>query len=308
MENKNLKPIINEYIVKDILAKKELSNLDPGFVSRKVIDYLNTHPKLSKKIGTEETGRREKARGEIGRRRTGKQDFDFKRLQRAKQYKELVKNIRTGLREVYGVFIMKDYHKRQLLLQELRKNPSPDNHNKILALHKSSKERLPYYQLVYKKIFNIIMPRPKRIVDLACGLNPFSYPYLGFKPRYLACDLSAKDLEFVQEYFDSQNIPSSTLQLDLLKDDLKGLAEPGDLVLLLKTLDSLESLQRNSSKNVLKALNAPNLVVSFSTKSLGGSKNISDERRAWFDRLVKELGYKKHFFRIPNEAFYVLAR
>jgi len=185
-----------------------------------------------------------------------------------------------------------------------------ENHNNILALHKSSQERLPYYLMVYKKIF-AITGSPTRIVDFACGLNPFSYSYissLGYKPEYLACDLALKDLEFIQEYFKIMKIKGAIQKVDLVKENLNKLAADSDLVFLFKTLDSLEAIKWNVSEQVIKEIKAKHIIVSFSTKSLGGKKPIKKEKRAWFERLCKKLGYKTESFEIPNEIFYVLTK
>jgi predicted RNA methylase len=233
---------------------------------------------------------------------------EYPKFRRSKEHEAILKRVRVELREIYGVFIQEDYKKRFELLEKLEKNPSLENHNKILALHKSSQERLPYYPLVYKKIFEIT-GFPKRILDLACGLNPFSYPYLWCKPEYVACDLAEKDLEFIQDYFSVMNIKGLTKKIDLTKDDagiVGTISEGSDLVFLFKALDSLEAVKRNISEQILKSLKAKFIVVSFSTKSLGGKKTIKKQRRAWFERLVNRLGYKMHTFEIPGELFYII--
>lgn len=281
-------------IVGDILAKKELRNLDEELVMEKVKRVLATHKKINEKL----------------------KQRKYSEFKRSKEYKELIKKVRAELREVYGVFILKGYGKLPGLLAKLKKNPSLENHNKILALHKSTKERLPYYALVYKKIFEI-SGKPKRIIDLACGLNPFSYPYiahLGIKPEYVACDLADKDLEFIKKYFGIMGIKGKVKKINLIKGNLMDVEKPREvenkntLVLLLKALDSLETIQRNISEKVLKSLKSRFVVVSFSTQSIGGRKTIKKERRIWFDRLIKRLGYEYMTFEIPGEIFYVLSK
>lgn len=278
-------------VVKDILEKKELRNLDNDFVAEKVKKYIDAHKKIKEKI-----------------KQTDKDNF--KRLQRAKEYKELVKGVRAELREIYGVFILKGYKKLPKLLEELKKDPSIANHNKILKLHKSSKERLPFYPIIYKKMFEIT-GKPKRIIDLACGLNPFSYPYLECEPEYIAYDLAQKDLDYIKEYFGIMEIKGIVKKIDLLNLDKSNLCEIGrknDLVLLLKTVDSLETIKRNISQEVLESIKADNVVVSFSSISIGGRKAIKKEKRAWFEKLVDRLGYKFVVFEVPGEVFYILSK
>ncbi|HJX05896.1 MAG TPA: hypothetical protein VJ461_04235 [Candidatus Nanoarchaeia archaeon] len=270
-------------LVKDILAKKELNNLNEGFVAEKLNEFLAKNKDIREKLGTSKYGQ----------------------FRRSKEHELVIKKVRAELREIYGVFILSDYKKRYELLEAIRKSPSPENHNRILELHKSSKERLPYYGLVYKKIFDAT-GLPERIVDLACGLNPLSYPYLGCKPEYLACDLAEKDLEFIKEYFAIMRIRGSVKKVDLIKDNVSKIVKGIDIVFLFKTLDSLESVKWNISQELLKRLKAKSIVVSFATKSLGGKKAIKKERRAWFERLAKEQNYTFESFEIPGEIFYIL--
>ncbi len=270
-------------VVKDVLAKKELNNLNEDFVLEKVNLFLAKNKVIAEKL----------------------KNTEYPKFRRSKEHEEIIKKIRTKLREVYGVFIQDDYKKRFKLLEELKKNPSLENHNKILALHKSSQERLPYYSAVYKKIFEIT-GIPKKLVDFACGLNPFSYPYLGCKPEYVACDLAEKDLEFIQDYFEMMNVNGYTKKVDLIKDEASEMTKGTDVVFLFKTLDSLETVKWGNSEALLTKIKAECIVVSFSTKSLGGKKTIKKEKRAWFERVVRKLGYKTQIFEIPGELFYVL--
>lgn len=275
-------------LVMDILAKKELSNLNQDYITEKVNDFLKTHKKINEKLKTN----------------------DYAKFKRSQEYKEVVKRVRSELREVYGVFILKDYKKRFKLLEKLKKSPSLENHNKILTLHKSSKERLPYYPLIYKRIFEITGSQ-RRIVDLACGLNPFSYPYLSYKPDYLACDLAEKDLNFIKEYFKVMKIRGQTRKIDLIKiikSNLRDIVKKNDLVFLFKTLDSLETLKKNISEQILKNIRSQFIVVSFSTKSLGGKKIIQKEKRAWFEKLIKKLSYNLNAFEVPGELFYIITK
>jgi 16S rRNA (guanine(1405)-N(7))-methyltransferase len=275
-------------LAQDVISKSELSNLEPTFVMEKIILFLKNHPKASKKLESSE----------------------YSKFRRSKEHEHVLKIIRADLRKIYGVFILQDYKKRESLLLELKSDQSLEAHNRILELHRSSKERLPIYSQVYKKIFEHT-GMPKKIIDLACGLNPISYPYileLGCKPEYLACDLSENDLGFIQKYFNQMQIKGCTERIDLVKDDLSGLSKGADIAFLFKTLDSLEAVEWNSSERLLKQLNSRFIVVSFATKSIGGKKEIRKEKRGWFERLVKRNGWEYSDFELPGEFFYVVRK
>ena len=47
----------------------------------------------------------------------------------------------------------------------------------VLNKHKSTKERLPYYEEVYEKIFERIKRKKISVIDLGAGVNGFSYVF-----------------------------------------------------------------------------------------------------------------------------------
>ncbi|MBN1792321.1 hypothetical protein JW826_01420 [Candidatus Woesearchaeota archaeon] len=272
-------------LISDVLAKKELSNLEPDFVKPKLIMFLNNHKKIKDRLESSE----------------------YEKFKRSKDHKEVVSRVRAELRTVYGVFINDEYRKRHGLLEALKEDPSVENHDNILSLHKSTQERLPIYRMVYKKIFSFTGV-PKMIVDLACGLNPISYPYLGCKPEYLACDLSGKDMEFVSEYFSIMNIKGEARKIDLLKNDVSKVTAGADVTFLFKALDSLEVVEWNKSEEVLKRIKSEFIVVSFATKSIGGRKDIRPEKRLWAQRIFQKNRWEYSEFELPGEYFYVVRK
>lgn len=272
-------------LVDDILQKKELSHLDHDFVREKTVVLLNSNNKIMQKLKKEE----------------------YSRFKRSKEHDEMIKSIRSKLREIYGAFMLKGHDKRKEALSKLKEDPSNSNHDCILCLHKSSKERIGYYEEVYKKIFEIT-GKPGSILDLACGFNPFSYPYLGCRPSYVASDISKEDMEFIRKYFRMMKIKGDAISKDLITDDISSLSEKADMVFLFKALDSLEAVKKNISRKLMASIKSKFIVVSFATQSLGGRKMIKKERRSWFEKLAKRLELELVSFEIPNEIFYVLRR
>jgi alpha-1,3-rhamnosyl/mannosyltransferase len=63
----------------------------------------------------------------------------------------------------------------------------------------------------------------KKIMDLGCGYNPFSYKYLlnytKEKLEYVAIDINSEDSKFIQAYFDLNKIKGKALTLDLSKEE-----------------------------------------------------------------------------------------
>ncbi|MFC1648608.1 hypothetical protein ACFL1B_04075, partial [Nanoarchaeota archaeon] len=249
-------------LITAVKDKKELRGVSDEFVEKVLQDYLDKHPNALEKK-------------------------DKPHFQRSREYRAMVKEVRAVLREVYGAFILTNYERMRKAIADLNNSPTLVQHKAVLGLHRSSKERLPYYDEIYDEIF-AITGKPKRIMDLACGLNPFSYPWLDCKPEYLAADISPVLMEFIQGYFDAQGIQGNSFVFDLLKfrpTDFASYAE-SDVCFLFKTLDSLETMERGFSWKLVEGLPAKWVVVSFATKSFGGRKEIKE--RGWFEKLMRE--------------------
>ncbi|MFH1506604.1 MAG: hypothetical protein ABIE94_06505 [archaeon] len=271
-----------------VKAKKELRNLDDEFVKSKINAFFKKNPEIKKRYAEKKS---------------------FKEFCRSKDYSKIVKPIRKELREIYGVFILDNKPKRILQLLDLEKNPVIDNYNKMLKMHQSTKERLPYYSEIYENIFKIT-GKAKTILDVACGLNPFSYPYLKFTPKYIATELASDDCLFLEEYFKRLEIDGMSFAFDLLDKNAASMLKKlkADVCFMFKTLDSLETVERNISEKLIKAVNCKYLVVSFPTVSIGGKKSIKQERRVWLEKMLEKMKKKYKTFSVSNEVFYVVKK
>ena len=74
-----------------------------------------------------------------------------------------------------------------------------------------------------------------------------------------------------------------------------------DLCFMFKLLDSLETMRKNISKDLISSVDAKFIVVSFPTKTLSG-KPLSTKRLGWFRKLV---GIYSEF-EVRNELFYII--
>ena len=98
------------------------------------------------------------------------------------------------------------FSKRDKLLEELKGLKDRLGHDRILVLHRSTRERMDFYPILYDRIFAII-GKPKSILDLGCGMNPLSLPYMELRGvKYLAAELTKEDTDFLQRYFDKVKI------------------------------------------------------------------------------------------------------
>lgn len=273
-----------ESFVAEIKKKKNLNSLPDDFVKALIEDFFVKYPKMRTILAS------------------------HPKPLKSKDFKLMLKEIRKRLHEIYGVFIL-DRKDLRPLKEHLKKVKSLDEealelHTRILEAHKSSAERVNFYSHVYEKIFSIT-GKPKSILDLACGLNPLSFPWMGLKKvKYFAYELTEEDCKFIQEYLDlmkSFGLDGKAFAVDLMK---VGQLPKADVCFLFKALDSLEDLERNYSEKLLVKIPAKFIVVSFPTMSIGGGNPI--RQRGWFFRMMRKLNYSAETFEIENEIFYVV--
>lgn len=225
------------------------------------------------------------------------------RAEKSSLFKEIQKRVRKKLHDTHGVF-KKDTNKRKKLLKELKNNPeSLEIHQKILQTHRSTLERINDYEYIYEIIKEKI-GKFNSILDISSGINPVSWKYLQIKPlNYIACELAEDDVNFLNEYFSimkKEGLNGRAYQENLL--EAKTFPKT-DICFLFKILDNLETLKRNSSKELLEKIPAKTLIVSFPKISISG-KYVSTKRLAWFNKIAK----KYETFETRNEIFYIIQK
>lgn len=221
-----------------------------------------------------------------------------------KKIKLLIKTVRAKVRKVYGLFHDTRIEKRDALLDDYEMNRDKDALVDILRLHLSTKERISYMEELYDKIFKVT-GKPEKILDLGCGLNPLTYPWMDVKAEYYAVEFNQKDVEFINRFFKVEKIKGKAIKLDLLDDYKKIKSHAVDVCFLFKVLDSLERVKRYISYEIIKNVNAKFIVVSFPLKTVTG-KQMRLEQRNWFEKLLGRLDKQFQVFSFKNEIFYLI--
>jgi 16S rRNA (guanine(1405)-N(7))-methyltransferase len=262
-------------LIKKIKEKKELQNIENKYIIDIVNRVLNQNRKLIKA-------------------------FQEKRI-RSKEYKEVIKKVREKLRLEYGMF-SEDLSERDKILTESEKNKTITE--KLLKTHKSTKERIKIYPFIYQKIFSIT-GKPKTILDLGCGMNPVSYPYMKVKAKYYASELNKKDCYFLKKYFKKMKIKGKAFPIDLKKPKLLNKIPKVDVCFLFKVLDTIEKKGHKLAEEIIKTVKAKWIVVSFATQKLGG-RPMKHAYRGWLERMLKRLRYEFKIINEKNEIFYII--
>jgi len=197
-----------------------------------------------------------------------------------RRLKEATKATRARLHQVYGAYESGiDYERAYLALRRAYAEGSVQAIRaacrQVLSLHASTRERLP----ILDQLYGVIWAHtgvPGVLLDLACGVNPLSLPWMGLAEgaAYYAYDIDVQRVAFLEQYLSLAGMMGGARLQDIL-------CEPptrrGDIALLMKSSPCLERQQKNGTLAVLDALNVRYVVVSFAVESLGHHKKSMPE-------------------------------
>jgi SAM-dependent methyltransferase len=146
--------------------------------------------------------------------------------------------------------------------------------------------------------------KPKRILDLGCGLNPLFFPFKEFDmEHYLAVDLNKEVIDKVNEFFRENLVPGEAVVADVKSLDFP---EPYDVVFLLKILDLIDDSGHKNAEKLIRSLNSRIAIISFPTKTISG-KSMTFSRRTWVEKMLRRLGRGFKIIKTENEVFYVVS-
>jgi len=229
--------------------------------------------------------------------------------------KQDIKTIRNIFHKSYSSFQTR--HKKKIekyfkvLKENLGKNKSIEKiTNDLLSITLSTKERLPDYKYIYKKIFEKTIT-PKIIVDLGSGFNIFSYPFMNLKNlEYHSYDINTDDKKYLNEYFKIMKLRGLNGSAEIL--DLRNLKKiskipNSDIIFLFKVFDVLDKENHKTSEELIKVLTNKTkyIVASFAKKTLT-RKKMNNPNRLWFELMLSRIGLSFEKFSTDNEIFYVV--
>ena len=230
--------------------------------------------------------------------------------------KEVEKQAKKKLHQVFGAY----FHagEKAALEKSLEKydfqgadeGKRKDFFREIMRLHASSRERIEILPDYYQRIFELA-DRPDRLIDLACGLNPFSWPWLhDAAPSlpYQGFDIDQHSAKRMLAFFQKIQLPVEVHFNDLFINIPPH--QPADTLMLLKTLPCLEQQEKGISAHILSKINAHQVIVSFPSKSLGGKeKGMIATYQSFLKGLLENVAYDvKGEIQFENESVYVLGK
>jgi hypothetical protein len=203
-----------------------------------------------------------------------------------------VKETRAFLRKYFGVFLTNKVLKAK------------GDFDEVLKSHISSKKRDydEFYSAIFSEGENV-----SSIVDLGCGVNGFSYPYLKKlfgNVNYLGIEASGQVVKNTNSYFKEKDFENAKVLIgDLFEVEevvriLKGFEKfKPRVVFLFQVVDALENFEKDFSKKFLFEIskNCEKIVLSFPLVSLGGRKKFEVKRKWLVDFLEENFKVEKDF-------------
>jgi 16S rRNA (guanine(1405)-N(7))-methyltransferase len=186
--------------------------------------------------------------------------------------KQAIKATRSRLHQAYGAYESRvDYDRAYRSLEAAHAEGTgpaiQEACRRLMSRHASTRERLPILERFYAAIY-AHTGAPRALLDLACGLNPLSLPWVGLDAgvSYYAYDIDADRVAFLNRYLALAGAQGHARLQDVICDPP---VERADVALLLKSSACLERQRKGSTLATLDALDVSHVVVTYPVKSLG---------------------------------------
>lgn len=142
----------------------------------------------------------------------------------------------------------------------------------IMRRHASSRERLPFLDFFYKKIFTKI-GTPKSILDLACALDPLGLAWMNLPPstEFTAFDINQPRLAFLGTFFQYFFPNAQAIHQDILTEIPY---QEADCAFFFKEAHRLERRRAGSNRELFARLNVKWLVVTLPSRDLAGHHSL----------------------------------
>jgi 16S rRNA (guanine(1405)-N(7))-methyltransferase len=176
----------------------------------------------------------------------------------------------------------------------------------ILSMHDSTKERTPFLDQIYEKIFSIT-GRPETIFDLACGIHPLSIPWMGLNRecKYYAFDININRVKFINSFLELINFAPLAQSKDIL---VSPPAFSSDVSFIFKEVHRFEQRRKGCSSQLIRSIKSKYVIVSFPTISLNARYNLENSYRNLFQKIILDSAWNVIDFVVGNELFFCIEK
>lgn len=231
-------------------------------------------------------------------------------LQHHKKPKDALKATRKKLHEIIAPYLGDpDYDRAKSDLSQLYAAGDADAIQaelfNLMQIHHSTEERIGLLNTFYDQIW-AVTGVPDTVLDVACALNPLSFGWMRNPAmRFLAYDIHQQRVDFLNHFFAVANIDGLAKNQDILIDHP---TESGDVALLLKETARMEKRQRGIVTPLLDALQTPYIVLSLPAHSRTGRRDLKDDYRGLFERIMDGRPWDVTEIAFHNELVFVIQK
>jgi 16S rRNA (guanine(1405)-N(7))-methyltransferase len=202
--------------------------------------------------------------------------------------KQVEKAVRLKLHNIVALYLETiNYETAMIELAALSDGDTPALRAfaaKMLESHASTAERMASLSDFYQAIAAKLPPNESlKILDLACGLNPFALPWMQLPVGCMlyAYDLHGARIELLNSFFKKGNYPAQAFHADILVNVPQ---DASDAVFFFKEAHRFEQRRKGSTREFLKQLNTPMIFLSLPAHNMTGKHDL----RLKHTRIVEE--------------------
>ncbi len=203
-------------------------------------------------------------------------------LPRHRSQKDALKSVRQKLHNIVAPYLGDpDYAAAAGFLDQAFDSRDPRQVQaacrRLLAAHASTRERLPLLPDFYSRLW-VITGVPSNVLDLACGLHPFGFPWMGLPAsvHYYAYDIHRPRVELLNHFFARLGLEPLSCVQDVLVSPPQVVA---DVAFFFKEAHRFEQRQHSCNRLFWQALNVKWLLVSLPTESLSQKHSLLEGHR-----------------------------
>ena len=238
-------------------------------------------------------------------------DLAVKALERQPSTRMALKTVRRKLHQITAPYLGDpDYKNATSEMQAafLVDDPAAVQNccREIMASHASTRERLQLLGDFYLRLFEIC-GKPATLLDLACGLNPLSWRWMGLPAgtSYRVYDIHAPRVTFLNEYFRLEGIAGKAIMGDILVSPPD---EKADAAFLFKEAHRFEERESGSNRALWRGLKVKTLFVSLPPFSLTGRHDLTAKNRKLVTECIAGEEWRVSEISFSNEQVFVIEK
>lgn len=176
----------------------------------------------------------------------------------------------------------------------------------VMKAHSSTRERIPILGEFYRTLFEVT-GAPRSILDLACGLNPFSIPWMQLSrdAGYYACDLHQPRTLLIDAFLKHVGQDGAGIHSDILVQPPR---QKADVAFFFKEAHRFEQRQHGVNRSFFRSIPARFLLVSLPTANLTGRRSMLEQDRNLIHQSISGTDWKVREILFENEIVFCIEK